>query len=78
MYYILLPEDKLEDCIYDENQLGESSFGTFYPGAGLSGLMNIVEHSPDKLTELRIIQENGTEMSVSDFLDAIKDLRIKY
>ncbi len=32
-YYILLKDDSVED-IWDENILGEESFGTFYTGNG--------------------------------------------
>ena len=40
-YYILLEGDS-EDAIWDENILGEESFGTFYTGDGFKALNTIV------------------------------------
>ena len=38
-YYILLDMDTTED-IWDENILGEESFGTFYTGNGFKEKLN--------------------------------------
>ncbi len=40
-YYILLEGDS-KNAIWDENILGEESFGTFYTGAGFKALNTIV------------------------------------
>jgi hypothetical protein len=77
-YYILAKDDKPEDAMYDSNILGESSFGSFYPGSGLSGLMNIVEKKPDMLPELRIVKEDGKQITVEQFLSDIASLKVKY
>ena len=77
-YYIIMKDDNPEDVMYDANQLGESSFDSFYPGAGLSGLMNIVEKSPTLLPTLRIIKQTGEQITVEQFLTEIQPLRIKY
>ena len=40
-YYILLNNDSVED-IWDENILGEESFGTFYTGNGFKALSSLL------------------------------------
>ena len=40
-YYILLEGDS-KNAIWDENILGEESFGTFYTGAGFKALNTIM------------------------------------
>ena len=40
-YYILLKGDSVDD-IWDNNILGEESFGTFYTGNGFKALDNIL------------------------------------
>ena len=40
-YYILLEGDS-KNAIWDENILGEESFGTFYTGAGFKALNTMV------------------------------------
>ena len=77
-YYILAKDDTPEDAMYDSNILGESSFGSFYPGAGLSGLMNIVEKKPEMLPELRIMKETGKQITVEEFLSDIAKLKVRY
>lgn len=77
-YYILMEGDNPEDAIFDPNILGESSFDSFYPGAGLSGLMNIVEKEPELLPTVRIIKDTGKQITVEQFLTEIQPLRIKY
>lgn len=77
-YYILAEHDNYEDAMFDPNILGESSFNSFYPGAGLSGLMNIVENHPELLPTLRIIKDTSEQITVEQFLTEIQPLRIKY
>jgi hypothetical protein len=77
-YYILAKNDTPKDAMYDSNILGEVSFGSFYPGAGLSGLMNIVEKQPEMLPDLRIIKEDGKQITVEQFLTDISKLRVRY
>ena len=74
-YYILLNNDSVED-IWDENILGEESFGTFYTGNGFKALDNIVTTNPDILETITIIDETKTKHSVSEFLDLITKWKI--
>ena len=75
-YYILLDMDSVED-IWDDNILGEESFGTFYTGNGFVALNNIVMERPELLESVAIIDEQKTSYSVEEFLDLLKKWKIK-
>ena len=74
-YNILLKGDSVDD-IWDDNILGEESFGTFYTGNGFKALDNIVTTNPDILETITIIDETKTTHSVSEFLDLITKWKI--
>ena len=74
-YYILLNNDSVED-IWDENILGEESFGTFYTGNGFKALNNIVTEQPELLETTTIIDEKKKSYSVSEVLDLIGKWKI--
>ena len=74
-YYILLGNDSKES-IWDENILGEESFGTFYTGNGFKALNNIVTEQPELLETTTIIDEKKKSYSVSEFLDLIGKWKI--
>ena len=74
-YYILINNDSVED-IWDENILGEESFGTFYTGNGFKALNNIVTEQPELLETTTIIDEKKKSYSVSEFLDLIGKWKI--
>ena len=74
-YYILLDMDSIED-IWDENILGEESFGTFYTGNGFKALNNMVIRQPDLLETTTIIDEKKKSYTVEEFLDLIKKWKI--
>ncbi|OUV71416.1 MAG: hypothetical protein CBC83_07860 [Flavobacteriales bacterium TMED123] len=74
-YYILLENDSVED-IWDENILGEESFGTFYTGNGFKALNNMVIRQPELLESTSIIDEKKKSYTVEEFLDLIKKWKI--
>ena len=74
-YYILLEGDS-KNAIWDENILGEESFGTFYTGNGFKALNNIVTEQPELLETTTIIDEKKKSYSVSEFLDLIGKWKI--
>ena len=83
IYYILFNQDtdfpkenNIED-IWDENQLGESSFGTFYTGKGMDRLRNLIEKFPSALESISIIDERKNSYSVIEFLELISQWKIK-
>ena len=69
-YYILLDMDAIND-IWDENILGEESFGTFYTGNGYKALQNMVVREPHILETIAIIDEKKNPYSVEEFLNLI-------
>jgi hypothetical protein len=75
-YYILLEGDS-EDAIWDENILGEESFGTFYTGDGFKAFNSIVMNESELLEKVTIIDEKKTSYSVEDFVKLISKWKIK-
>ena len=74
MYYILFNE-KSED-LWDENTLGEESFGTFYTGLGYIALNKIVQTEPELLGRIKIKDEKGRDYSVTEFLVNLQKWKI--
>ena len=75
-YYILLDMDTIDD-IWDENILGEESFGTFYTGNGFNAFKNMIIKEPDVLESIAIIDEKKNPYSVEEFLNLISKWKIK-
>ncbi len=74
MYYIVLSE-RTED-LWDQNTLGEESFGTFYTGLGYIALNNIINQEPELLSRVKIKDEKGKDYSVTEFLDKVEKWKI--
>ena len=74
-YYILLDMDTIED-IWDENILGEESFGKFYIGSGYKALTNMINKEPEVLESIAIIDEKKNPYSVEEFLELMSKWRI--
>ena len=74
MYYIVLSE-RTED-LWDQNTLGEESFGTFYTGLGYIALNNIIQKEPELLSRVKIKDEKGKNYSVTEFLDKVEKWKI--
>ena len=72
-YYILLNDN--ED-LWDENILGEESFGKFYTGNGFIALNNMIQKEPEALSDVKIVDERGSKYSITEFLDTIKKFEI--
>ena len=74
-YYILLDMDTIDD-IWDENILGEESFGTFYIGNGFKAFQNMVIREPQILETIAIVDEKKNPYSVEEFLNLISKWKI--
>ena len=74
-YYILLEGDS-KDAIWDENILGEESFGKFYVGSGYKALTNMINREPEVLESIAIIDEKKNPYSVEEFLELIAKWKI--
>lgn len=75
IYYILMDMDTIED-IWDENILGEESFGKFYIGSGYKALTNMINKEPEVLESIAIIDEKKNPYSVEEFLELISKWKI--
>jgi|TARA_R110001599_G_scaffold231826_1_gene431074 hypothetical protein len=73
MEYFLIHKDQPTDYLL----IGTDSLGSFWPDQGLQALMNIVERSPDQLTAVEIKTTSNEVISVAEFLDRIKKLRVR-
>ena len=77
MYYILYPGNDEHDTVNDINQLGESSFNTFWAYKGFELLMKAVDQNHFLLKNFVIKDETGKKYSIEQFLDAIKKLKVR-
>ena len=73
MEYFLIHKDQPKDYLL----IGTDSLGSFWPDQGLTALMNIVENTPDKLLEVEIKTTTNEVITISEFLDRIKKLRMR-
>jgi len=55
----------------------DNSFGVFWADQGLTALMRIVDKEPEKLTEVEIRTDKNEIISISEFLDRIKNLKVR-
>jgi len=76
-YFILLPGDTERDALNEANLLGEASFDVFWAGTGLKILMHMVDNEPEALTQATIITDKGKKLTVTEFLDDIKKLKLR-
>ena len=74
-YYILLKGDSTND-IWDDNILGEESFGKFYAGNGFIAFDNIINKKPEALETVRIVDEQNNNYSVEQFLELVSKWKI--
>ena len=70
-----MDNDTVND-IWDDNILGEESFGTLYTGQGFQAFKNMVRREPEALESIAIIDEKMNPYSVEEFLDLIKKWKI--
>ncbi len=75
MYYVFFNNEKPGD-LWDDNMLGDESFGKFYTGNGFIALNNIINNEPELLEGIKIIDEKGKSYTITEFLDKIKKLKI--
>lgn len=75
-YYILMPGDNSNE-LWDNNELGQVSFKTFYAGKGMEALQNMIRKHPMALEDVIIKNERGNTFSVQEFLELISDYKIK-
>jgi len=73
MEYFLIHKDQPKDYLL----IGTDSLGSFWPDQGLQALMNLVERSPEDLPSVEIKTSSNEVLSIAEFLDKIKKLRVR-
>ena len=76
MTYYIIMDNKISEDLWDENILGEESFGKFYAGNGFKALNVMVERKPEALESVLIIDERKKKYTLTEFLDIIKKWKI--
>tara|TARA_R100000008_G_C3582065_1_gene169262 strand:+ start:1534 stop:1764 length:231 start_codon:yes stop_codon:yes gene_type:complete len=73
MEYFLIHKDQPSEYLL----IGTDSLGSFWPDQGLQALMNVVDKTPEKLVDIEIKTGNNEVISIAEFLDRIKKLRVR-
>ena len=76
MTYYIIMDNSIPEDLWDENILGEESFGKFYTGNGFTGLNYIIQKEPEALGSVSIIDEKKKSYTVTEFLDTVKEWKI--
>ena len=78
-YYLMMAGDTEQDAWLETNLLGEDNgFGVFWSGQALSTLMRLVEMNPIGLETAEVKTDKNETLTISEFLDDIKGLKIRY
>ena len=76
-YFILGKNEDKANLMFDSNQLGEESLGTFYPAQGFIALHNMFHNKPESLENFIIMDDVGKNYSITEFLDVVEKLKLK-
>jgi hypothetical protein len=76
-YFIIGKNEDKANLMFDSNQLGEESLGTFYPAQGFIALHNMIHNKPESLENFIIMDDVGKNYSITEFLDVVEKLKIK-
>jgi hypothetical protein len=78
-YYLLIPERLVEantNLHTDRYELGEESFGTFYPEQGYYLFEDLTERAPSLLEEIEIRTDQDEGLTPEEFLERLEDLTV--
>lgn len=88
--YILFPKDTEEDCIKEQNQLGEFRYPkvylrdnifhrkcVFYRNRGFFILEELIGREHPGLDLIRIISSKGKKYTIESFLDSLENVELK-
>lgn len=74
-----MPGDTEQDAWLETNLLGEDNgFGVFWSGQGLTSLMGMIDTKPELLESIQIKTDKNETLSITEFLDGIKKLKVRY
>jgi hypothetical protein len=68
-YYLLLKGSHVE--------IGEESFGKFWPSEGLIALHKIMNESPHMLSEIVIKTDQDDKLTITEFIDILETFKIE-
>ncbi len=74
-YFIIGKGEPTENLMFDTNQLGEESLGTFYPAQGFVALHNMIHNRPESLENFIILDDKGKNYTITEFLDVVENLK---
>lgn len=78
-YYIKMPGDTNQDLVSESNLLGnDNGFGVFWSGQGIRILFKMINEEPEALSVVKILNEQGKEFTITEFLEIIEPLQIRY
>ena len=76
-YYILLPNDDINN-LTNVNKLGSLGLNnTFWPDLGFDVLYEILDKYPELIEKVKIINSKKTKFTVSEFIIMLEKYKIK-
>ena len=78
-YYLLIPERLVEadtNLHTDRYELGEESFGTFYPEQGYYLFEDLAKRFPKLLEEIEIRTDQDEGLTPEEFLERLEELTV--
>jgi|TARA_B100000035_G_C20721160_1_gene431289 hypothetical protein len=68
-YYLLLNGSHVE--------IGEESFGKFWPSEGLKALYRILNEKPEMLSEITIKTDQNVDLTITEFIETLESLKME-
>ena len=68
-YYLLLNGSHVE--------IGEESFGKFWPSEGLKALYRILNEKPEMLSEITIKTNQNVDLTITEFIETLESLKME-
>ncbi len=68
-YYLLLNGSHVE--------IGEESFGKFWPSEGLKALYRILNEKPEMLSEITIKTVQNVDLTITEFIETLESLKME-
>ncbi len=76
-YFIKIEGDDTQDLMNEKYLLGERSFKVFWAGTGFEKLQSMIKEAPELLESISVMTDTGINYSVEEFLDEIKNLKVR-
>jgi len=76
-YFIIHKKESKENLMFSSNILGEESLGSFYPDQGWVALNNMINQSPESISNYTILDEKGKTFTLTELLDKVEKLKVR-